>query len=170
MITEIEFKEVFNIMDSSFPAVEIRNFEGQKALCTHPCYRIVHKKDSKGKIIGFIAYWEFPEFGFVEHLAVESYLRGSGIGAELLSNYQHEYKGPIFLEVEPPVNDLNKRRIEFYKRLGFHFNDFLYYQMPLKPGDDKERLNIMSYPHPMAEAEFKPIKKIIYKEIYNVNE
>lgn len=167
MINDKEFDEIFNIMDKSFPDCEMRTYAGQRALCSNPYYRIIVKKDTGGSIIAFLAVWEFSLFSFVEHIAVDSVIRGGGIGGKLLFEYLEQCKKPIILEVEPSTNNITQSRVRFYNRLGFHLNDFYYLQPPYRQGYDYMELNIMSYPYSISETEFAPFKEIIYKEVYH---
>ena len=50
---------------------------------------------------------------------VPSY-RNSGIGAQVLKTLHQESDLPIVGEAEPPVSEMQKRRIAFYLRNGFH--------------------------------------------------
>ena len=167
MINDKEFDAIFIIMDAAFPDCEMRTYTGQRALCSNPFYQIIIKRDTSGRIIALLAVWEFSWFSFVEHIAVDSVIRGGGIGGKLLSEYLKQCKKPIILEVESPTNDITKNRVRFYNRLGFQLNDFYYLQPPYREGYDYMELNIMSYPYSITETEFAPFKEIIYKEVYH---
>lgn len=166
----IDFNEVYRIMKESFPESEMRSFEGQKNLLTKSNYKIVPKYDkSKKTLIAFIATWEFDDFVFIEHLAVTNKMRGQGIGGKLLKDYVNSCKNKrLILEVEPPYDDVSKRRIEFYERIGFHLHPFYYEQPPLQKDFDYIQLKIMVYPEKISEKEFTKIKKEIYKTVYKV--
>ena len=97
-----------------------------------------------------------------------SNLRGKGVGSELIKNYLNRCDKRVFLEVEPPNCEISKKRVSFYEKLGFSFNDFYYLQQPLNPGDSPFRLNIMSYPEAIGEREFDTYKKDIYRDVYGV--
>lgn len=166
MVKEDSFEEVFELMEAAFPVTEIRTYEGQRALLAHPNYRIDIERDDQGQLLGFLASWNFSTFRFVEHIAVNGAIRGGGIGKRMLTTYMSSAGTPIVLEVEPPATSDAARRIEFYKRAGFHLNLFPYAQPPLREGQMKLPLNIMSYPSPMAENEFNPCKQILFTEVY----
>lgn len=166
MIDDKQFNEIYEIMEGSFPESEIRTYAGQRALLSNPNYRLITETDAEGKIIAFLASWEFSSFGFVEHFAVSSLLRGSGLGAKLLSQYIEQSQIPIRLEVELPEGEFAKRRIGFYERCGFHLNSYDYVQPPLREGQADLPLNIMSYPDPLAEAEFIHFRETVYTEVY----
>ncbi|WP_058829374.1 GNAT family N-acetyltransferase [Paenibacillus polymyxa] len=168
MINEHDFSEIYAIMESSFPASECRTFEAQKALLKHPSYRIMTEKNEQGNIVAFLAGWEFAHFRFVEHIAVDSRIRGGGLGKKLMSRFVSRSDQPVVLEVEPPVDEWSRRRIGFYERLGFHLNHFEYVQPPLREGQADLRLQIMSYPDALTESAFAPFKEILYTEVYGL--
>ena len=70
--------------------------------------------------IGFITYWDFDEFYYVEHFATNPALRNGGYGKRTLEHLCEFLKRPIVLEVERPVEEMAKRRINFYQRHDLH--------------------------------------------------
>ena len=168
MVTFNRYEELFKIMQEAFPEIEYRTKEHQEKLLSHHCYNV--KTVTKGEeLIGFAAFWELGSCRFIEHVATIPELRGSGIGKYLINLLISTTEKPIFLEVEPPEDEMTARRIEFYKRLGFHLNEFPYLQLPLRVGDEAQTLMVMSYPKPISADRFIPYKKEIYFEVYNSN-
>lgn len=100
------FDEIFAIMEASFPTSEIRTFEGQQELLDVPDYRLITEMNSEGKIVAFMACWEFPGFRFVEHIAVDPSIRGGGIGKKLMTEYISLSNKPVLLEVERPLGEM----------------------------------------------------------------
>lgn len=164
-----DFDKIFTIMTASFPESERRTYAGQKDLLADPHYRLVTETDENNIIIAFLASWEFPQFRFVEHIAVDPGIRGGGIGGKLMAAYIGESAKPIVLEVEPPDTDMAQRRISFYERLGFHLNPFEYMQPPLQKGQPELSLKIMSYPQTLTDAEFALYKETLYSKVYKVS-
>lgn len=164
-----DFDSFFYLMSESFPSIERRSYEGQKKLLNEESYNIIAVKNQNDNIIAFIANWEFDDFHFIEHFAVDSKIRGNGVGTSMLKAYLNECNKPIFLEVELPTNDISIRRIEFYKRLGFHLNNFEYLQPPLQNKHNFLPLKVMSYPRSVDEQEFVNLKNAVYGRIYKIN-
>ena len=162
------FDEIYTIMEASFPVSEMRTYSGQRALLDNPHYRIYTEQDASGRITGFLAAWEFPLLRFVEHIAVNPDTRGGGIGRKLMNSYLARSDKPVLLEVEPPVGELEQRRIGFYERLGFHLNQFDYVQPPLRTGQPDLPLRIMTYPGPVRQSEFQVYREILYTEVYKI--
>ena len=169
LLSAEEFAEIFSILSRSFPREEYRTEEGQRALFAQPEYRVYGYRED-GVLLGILAAWELKNVRFCEHLAVAPEARNRGVGRKLLSRYLAQEERPMVLEVEYPDNDLARRRIGFYQRLGLHLNRFPYLQMPLRAGDEPLPLYIMSYPVPVGQEAFRPWKKEIYGRVYGVFE
>lgn len=108
--------------------------------------------DDDGRLFGFLTYWRFPAFHYVEHLAVSSEARGSGTGAALVRALAERCGGRILLEVErpelmatPAEAEMARRRIGFYRRLGLTPHEGLrYVQPPYAPGLPGVELMLMT--------------------------
>ncbi|AIQ45101.1 GNAT family acetyltraansferase [Paenibacillus sp. FSL R7-0273] len=163
---QAQYDEIFSIMEGSFPVSEFRTYSGQKALLDNPHYRIYTEQDAGGRIIAFLAAWEFPGLRFIEHIAVSPGIRGGGTGKILMDRFLARSEVPVLLEVEPPDGEIEQRRIGFYERLGFHLNPFEYVQPPLRSGEQDLPLRIMTYPGPVGAEEFRQYREILYSEVY----
>ncbi len=161
-----EFDKMFSIMEKSFPLDEYRPYDEQKDLFKNEYYKVYVEKDDVIK--GFIALWEFDEFFFVEHFAVDPDFRNAGIGAKILKEIAALTDKPFCLEVEPPNEEITKRRIGFYERNGFFLNEYPYIQPPISKGKHPIPLMIMSSEKRLSEEEFLKIKTTLYKEVYKV--
>ena len=127
-INETDFPEIYRIMQASFSDDEYRPYDEQLALFEEPEYRIYYMP------AGFLAVWEFESFIYIEHFAVDPALRNSGTGSAMLQELVKQYQKPICLEVELPEDELTRRRIGFYERNGFVFNEYPYIQPPISKG------------------------------------
>lgn len=164
----MSFEKIYEIMDDSFPDSEMRTYIDQKKLLDSDVYEIFTKEDENGEVIAFISAWNLPSCTFLEHFAVSSKLRGNGIGSKFFSEVLERCKDIVFLEVEPPVDTITKKRVKFYEKFGFILNDFYYSQPPLREGFEHMELKVMSYPKAFSEDEFLNYKKDIYKYVYNI--
>ncbi len=161
------FDEIYNIMKEAFPKHEMRTYEDQLALLNQNNYHI-SILESENKVVAFITSWELESFYFIEHFATAKNVRGKGLGSQLLKNYITASDKPIVLEVEPATSDIAKRRIEFYKRFGFHLNDYKYFQPALQNDTSSCELKIMSYPNPLSQGEFEICRKVLYRNVYKI--
>ena len=121
-------------------------------------------------LVGFITYWDFGSFYYVEHFATNPALRNGGYGKRTLEYLCNYLKRPIVLEVERPVEEMAKRRISFYQRQGFTLWEKDYCQPPYKPGDDFLPMYLMVHGELDCEKDFETIKKRIHKEVYGVKD
>lgn len=165
-IGDIRFEKIYTILSSSLPQCEMRSKEKQRQLLSDDRYHIITAEDN-GEIVGFIALWKLTGVYFIEHFAVDNTKRNCGIGAGLLE-YCINVFAPVVLEVEPENSSPEaRRRIGFYKRNGFAYNDYEYYQPPMQDGFDLLPLKIMSYPDILDVNDFEKVRSILYREIYN---
>lgn len=172
MIKKLEsdnFDAVYEIMENSFPPDERRTYEEQKALLKRPDYHIfIPDLGDDSKVIqGFAAMWQFEEISFIEHLAVDNRLRNLGLGTRMLEDIRKNVSGKICLEVELPDTDMAKRRIAFYQRNGFCYNDYPYMQPAISKGRNPIPLRIMTTGERLCEEEFNYVKDILYKKVYS---
>ena len=164
-----DFDKIYKIMEDSFPVDERRTYDEQKALLSNPSYNIyVEESDDFQEIQGFMAVWQFDEVAFIEHFAVDTRLRNSGIGSRMLQDIRKIISGRICLEVELPHNDIARKRIDFYERNGFTYNNYQYVQPAISNGRNPIPLRIMSTGGGLNSEEFRTIKDVLYDNVYNV--
>lgn len=161
-----DFHIIFEIMDRAFPNTEMRTYEEQKKLFEIPQYSVLMNEEKTA----FIALWDFDEAIYIEHFAVKDSLRGSGIGEKMLKEFLNTTKKMVFLEVEPPEEEIARRRIGFYERIGFAFNQYYYLQPPYRQNEDAIELKIMTMGQPIDQKQFHKYKKMLYSYVYNYNE
>lgn len=167
-LTIEDFNQFYSILEYSFPADERRGYEEQKALLGDKYYRIYALKNEEDGLIAFITVYEFEEFTFAEHFAVAKEHRNGGIGTEVLSLLKCKVKAPICLEVELPETEMAKRRIGFYKRNGFYYNEYDYIQPSYSKDKSPVPLKIMTTEREITEAEFEYIRDILYSRVYGI--
>ena len=160
LINQSDFPEIYRIMQASFPDDEYRPYDEQIALFQEPEYRIYYVP------AGFLAVWEFESFTYIEHFAVDPALRNSGTGSAMLQELVKKYQKPICLEVELPEDELTSRRIRFYERNGFVFNEYPYMQPPISKGKSPVPLRIMTYGTGITRQAFEEMKEVLYRRVY----
>ena len=164
-----DFESLYRLMVISFPPTERRTKEGQRTLfATEPVYRVYGVKNEKtNSVDAFLAVWELENILFLEHFATAPALRGKGLGSRLLAELANMSEKPLCLEVEPPENDLAKRRIEFYKRNGFFLNEYPYIQPSLAKGQPPIPLLIMTRGKAVDPSSFALIRDELYRTVYH---
>ncbi|MBR4287874.1 MAG: GNAT family N-acetyltransferase [Clostridia bacterium] len=161
------FNEVFSIMEESFPINEYRSYKKQMELLSVPEYSLYCKRID-GKIAGFLSFWDLNEVIFIEHFAIKKELRGKGLGKEMLSELFAEKSGPFCLEVELPENEVARRRVAFYERMGLFFYDYPYTQPSMDHGRDPIPLRIMTNIPSLSKERFETLRDLLYKCVYKV--
>ncbi len=167
-ITKNEFDKVYEILEQSFPLSERRTYQGQKQLLNKDYYKIYALKEND-EIKAFIAVYELESFLFIEHFAVEDRYRNQGLGGLILRELSSIYDKQVILEVEKPESEIAKRRIEFYKRNGFYYNEYHYIQPALNEKSSAIELKIMSTKSRLDKTEFEIKRELIYKNVYNIS-
>ena len=163
-----DFEKIYEIMKESFPPTEFRPYNEQLVLFDDSHYSVWGIKNSD-KIISIAAIWEFDEIVFIEHLATSKQHRGNGVGASLLKGIVNSSNKIVCLEVEPPVDNLTRRRVAFYERNGFCFNSYPYIQPSITKGQTPIPLFIMTSKSKIDKQEFEKIKEILYKNVYKTS-
>ncbi|MCY6369259.1 GNAT family N-acetyltransferase [Clostridium ganghwense] len=160
------FDAIWKIYSDSFPKEERRTLEQQINILNKNRYNLnpIYHEDM---LVGFYAVWDLDTFLFIEHIAIDRKFRAKGCGSKAIKNIIHKFD-KIILEVEKPETYEAKRRIEFYKRLGFHLNNYDYEQPAYDDNKESVPLLIMSYPNKINENEFENVKNKLYKMVYKV--
>lgn len=122
------FERFSELFQSSFPVNERRPLESLKKIISDESDIYCDAVLRNNVFVGLLVYWDFTDFVYIEYLAVNPDIRGGGIGARVLSQLKDVVRKPVVLEVEPPLNELAKRRIGFYERNGFVLWDNEYFQ------------------------------------------
>lgn len=162
-----DFDKIFDLMEKSFPEDEYRTYEEQKALFDIPEYSVFALKDGT-ELKAFIAAWEFDRFAYIEHFAVAPEFRNEGLGAKMLGEFKGSFSKLICLEVEPPENEMSKRRIGFYRRNNFFLNEYPYIQPSFSKGKKALPLMVMTSDSVVDKHTFEQIKNTLYREVYKV--
>lgn len=148
-ITHPLFSAFWEIYNDNFPKTEKRNLKQQEETFVKKEYALdIYRENDVIK--GFLAYWSFPEFIFVEHLAISKEGQGKGLGKTILQNFIKNNTLPIILEIEHPVDETSIRRLNFYERLGFVKNHHLHFQPPFIKGDAPLGLTVLSLEKPFS--------------------
>lgn len=122
---------------------------------------------SDGAIAGFISYWNFGEFVYVEHFAVDSAIRGKGIGGQAIDKLCEKAGKTVVLEVELPCDEISRKRIAFYERHGFSLCDRKYVQPPYDSSKKCLEMKLMWRGKKDINDDFNHIVERIYNKVYN---
>lgn len=157
------YDRAYALYRSAFPHEERRDEAEHARAMKNPDYHfdLIMNGD---ELIGVMLYWERNEFLYLEHFTTLPEVRGKGYGAKALELLKQKNK-PILLEIEPPVDELTKRRYAFYCRNGFEMNPHYHIQAKYHIGDEDLELKILSYPYVLSAAEYSSFIDYMHKEI-----
>ncbi len=166
--SEKHIGKIEEIYLSSFPEAERRPWEtivrpeSDKGPLLHS---ITMKAGCAESLLGFITLWNFDDFIYVEHFAIDEALRGFNLGARVLSKLRKTHK-TIVLEVEMPSdnNPVAARRIDFYRRNGFEIVNDEYIQPPYGPGLPSVQMYLMSS-NPAVDTQ--KAAQNLHREVYH---
>ena len=128
----IELLEIVKIYESSFPFEERRPIESMseaiasQAVCFFRIY-------CAGECIGLLHCWCFTHVVYCEHFAIAQAFRNHRYGQMVLRTLLANTPKPLLLEVEPPTDEMSKRRMNFYEREGLAIVKTDYMQPPYHP-------------------------------------
>lgn len=166
----IYMQEIFELYSATFPKNQRRTESEFKALLADDDFFHCNAVVMNQELVGFLNYWYFEDFIFVEHIAVEPPLRGHKLGEKIISLVRKTTELPLVLEVEKAEDfEWGQRRIEFYQRIGFRILPFDYSQPPYQKGGEYIPLHLMSDCVDFATENFERIKQTIYKYVYKVH-
>lgn len=119
--------------------------------------------------LGFMTYWTFRGYVYIEHFAVSPEHRGRNVGTKMLNHLFKTVSPDVLIEVEEPTDDEKRRRIAFYERNGFRARgDIKYTQPPYSPGQKGLPMLLMTH----GDVNLHDMRDIseMLAEVYNVNQ
>ena len=117
-------------------------------------------------LLGLLTTWEFVDFIYIEHFAISPALRSQGYGSEALKAFIQNQDKPLVLEAEPPTDEMTRRRIRFYERIGLTLYDYPYTQ----PAYTEESLPVELRLMGTIDTEATPLDRVsdtLHREVYH---
>ncbi len=148
------YADAMRLYRMSFPYCEQREPVHQKRLMEHPDYffDLIYDED---EWIGVITLWQTDRFVYIEHFCILPEKRNNRYGERALALLNEISDGrKMILEIDPPIDDISKRRRGFYERCGYIENEFLHVQPTYHMGGEDVPLVIMSSPKKLTRAEY----------------
>jgi ribosomal protein S18 acetylase RimI-like enzyme len=153
--------------ESSFPEDERRDFYLVRQLIRAESAFSLYALTKGDLYVGFLSAWVFEKFTYIEHFAIESTLRGSGLGKSVMAQFLAAAK-TVVLEVEYPHDEISQKRIKFYERLGFCSSSQIYMQPPYRKGGNEVKMLLMSAGDIDLEVAFDEVRATLYKNVYQL--
>lgn len=171
-LREQDYPAFLNLYNESFPVEERRLYPDTRHFAD-----FVNEKggkfngfiaeDENGLFLGFLTYWKFRGFIYVEHFAVDPAHRGRKIGGNMLEYLFRTAGENVLIEVEKPETPGAARRIRFYERYGFRIRrEVDYMQPPYSP----EQCGLEMYLMTHGDVRLRGLTDLreMLAEVYNV--
>lgn len=157
------WQQVWDLYESSFPVAERRKADDHLRACSDTLFYPISAWEGN-KLIGILFYWEWDSYRYLEYLAVNPELRGQGFGSELL-RYLRDSNHTIILEIDPLINELSVRRLQFYERAGFTLTPYRFMHLPYRAESQSQELLILSYPKMITKEQHNHFLKFIDERV-----
>lgn len=149
-LREENYPDFLQLYADAFPPEERRPYAGAIAFgefanAKRSKFNVLAAMDD-GKFVGFMSYWNFDSYTYIEHFAVSPELRGRNIGRAMMEHVFRTVNNNVLIEVELPETEIARRRIGFYERLGFlPHPEIEYIQPPYSAGLTPLPLMLMTH-------------------------
>lgn len=149
----------------SFPFHEQRERLSQERILQDSEYHFSLIYDGSS-FAGLVLYWETDEFIYIEHLCILPEMRNRQYGQKTLSLLREKNK-LLLLEIDPPEDEISRRRKGFYERCGFLENQFAHIHPPYHRENQGHRLTIMTCPRAASEKEYGRFYQYLERRVMN---
>jgi len=166
-VTDPILDQVEKTYNDAFPEAERRAFSLVRDLLSDNPSFSVYVLLKGDQYAGFITAWKLTDFVYVEHFAIDESARNGGIGGQAMSQFMSQFEKSIILEVEIPVDEMSRRRIGFYERLGFVLDNHVYHQPPYREEETWLEMRLMSFGKIDLIESFDTVKSQIYTYVYD---
>lgn len=161
----LKIDNINNLYNSAFPKYEQRSDQGRRNIQHLDDYHLYYfSVDSQ--FVGFIGSWKILDFFYVEHLAISSQLRGQGYGQQVLKMFSQCAKN-IVLEIDPVIDEVSQKRLHFYLRCGFKFNQYSHIHPNYHGEFAPHQLEILSFLHCINNATYQMFNEKLNNMIMN---
>lgn len=147
------YKSFEELYISSFPVFEQRTKAQQETAFNNGKYHLTGFQED-GAFIGFISYWEFDHYIYIEHFAINTGIRGKGYGSILLDTFINSTSKIVLLEIDPVTDDISRARLRFYKRCGLHENPYPHKHPVYRKEYQPHPLVVLTSGRPISEDEY----------------
>ncbi|MDB8987031.1 GNAT family N-acetyltransferase [Acinetobacter sp. RIT592] len=162
------WNDIINMYNTSFPLFEQRTLEDQLLALQDEKYYCMALCESE-LLIGLLFYWDLGEFAYIEHFAISSNLRGKSYGSKVIKEFCKINKN-VILEIDPPLDDVSIKRLNFYSKLGFKLQEFDHTHPSYRKDTPAHELKIMTYPNDITESEFNNFNNFLTNTVMKYSE
>lgn len=145
------WKKVWELYELSFPLAERRKIDDHLRACADRQFHPLSAWEGS-ELIGLLFYWEWDSYRYLEYLAVNPDVRGHGFGSQILRHLRNSHH-TIILEIDPLINELSVRRLQFYERARFTLTPYRFVHLPYRLEAHPIELLILSYPQMITKEQ-----------------
>jgi len=157
------FEKAWQIYEESFPVEEKRTLKEQIKLFDKKSFTMLCYVEEE-IVLAILFYWQIDSYTYLEHFAVNSTLRGRSYGSKILQefidNNQH-----IILEIEPIIDKITQKRLDFYERFDFKVNNHIHFQVPFRKNTQELQLIFLSHKKVLSVEEYTTLYQMMLKEM-----
>lgn len=157
------WKKVWKLYEDSFPLAEKRKAEDHLRACADERFFPLSAWEGE-KLIGLMFYWEWDGYRYLEFLAVNQQLRGQSFGSQMLTHLR-DSAHTIILEIDPLINELSVRRLQFYERAGYTLTPYRFIHLPYRLEAAPQELLILSYPNMITKEQHTDFVRFLNEEV-----
>ena len=156
------YRRAMELYAGSFPAHERREDASQRRILGEEEYHFALLYDGD-TFVGELLYWETASFRYVEHFCILPELRGRRYGERALAELGGEK--PVLLEIDPPVDEISRRRKSFYERCGFRASPYPHLHPPYHQTGRGHALVVMSHPAELGWADYEAFARYLRETV-----
>ena len=146
------YAQAMELYRNSFPPHEQREAASQERILHDNAYHFTAVYDGD-VFVGSVLYWETEEYLYIEHFCILPDLRNRRYGQRTLELLAACGK-TLILEIDPPTNEIARRRKAFYECCGFAENPVPHVHPPYHAETRGHALVIMTYPAPISREQY----------------
>lgn len=159
----IRWNSVWKLYEESFPIAEQRKIDDHLRACEDKRFFPISVWEGN-ECIGLMFFWEWDSYRYLEHLAVNKELRGQGYGSRMLNHLRDSFH-TIILEIDPLINELSVRRLQFYERAGYTLTPYRFVHLPYRRDAKAQELLILSYPDMITKEQHNDFLQFLDEEV-----
>lgn len=149
------YKRFEELYQKSFPIFEQRTLTQQLTAFEADQYHLTAFQDQQEQFLGFISYWEFESYIYIEHFAINNALRGKGYGSLILREFIADNRPKItLLEIDPIVDEVSAARLRFYQQSAMHANPYPHTHPAYRPTYQDHSLIVLTSQREITQQEY----------------
>lgn len=158
-----KWDKVWELYEKSFPLAERRRLEDHLRAMNDDHFYPMSIWNSN-ELIGIAFYWQWDNYRYIEYMAVSPELHGQGHGSQIIKHLREAHH-TVILEIDPLINELSVRRLQFYERAGFTLTPYRFIHLPYRLGTSTQELLILSYPKMITKEQHLDFLNFINKRV-----